>query len=717
MVSNKSPHHLINREFFVAIYMLGFLSIATQIILLREFLSLFYGNELVIGLILANWMLLTGLGSYLGRYSINIKNKIAIAFQLLIVLILLPFLLVFLMYFLRDVVFLPGSMIDILEIFLGSFLVLLPFCLISGFVFTLLCHIVSEKSGANLISKSYAIESAGSIAGGIVFNLVLIWFFETFESLLFLIFLNLGVLFLITFRLHKKKVSLVISFLAIGFIILVIFVNPDRLSREFLYTGQNVKYYKSTPYGNIVMTENEGQKNFYENNLLLFSSNQPIKNEEFVHFPMLQHENPKNVLLLSMGVPGIIKEVLKYDVHSIDYVEINPWLIESLQKYSDIYKKEQLTLINQDAREYVESTQKKYDVVLIGVPEPNTVQLNRFYTLEFYHELKTILKSTGVISFGVSGSSNYLSDESVKLYSTLHKTLMEAFDYVEIIPGQSNYFIASDKPLNYSIARRVEERKLSTQYVNKYYIQDDLLERRSKTIHDQLRKNVMVNRDFQPYTYSLKIRQWLSQFRFNFWIPITILAVAGIYFLFVMHPVNRGMFIAGFAGASLELILLVAFQIFFGSVFQMVGIIVTVFMAGLAFGANYRYLFVPEIKIKSYYRLQYAMALFSFILPVLLLIFKKLNLPSLFIQIVFVLLMFVASSLVGMIFSMLSQLRLKKVVTIVSEIYSADLLGAAIGSFLVSIYLIPLLGLLNVCLLTGVIVLVVSFLSSWQFKA
>jgi hypothetical protein len=262
-----------------------------------------------------------------------------------------------------------------------------------------------------------------------------------------------------------------------------------------------------------------------------------------------------------------------------------------------------------------------------------------------------------------------------------------------------------------------EERRIRTQYVNKYYIQDDLLKKRVETLHDQLHKDADINKDFEPFTYSLKIRQWLSHFQFNFWIPLVILSVVGIYFLFVMHPVNRGMFTAGFAGAAIEIILLVGFQILFGAVFQMVGIIVTVFMAGLAFGANYRHLFLPRIQIKSFYRLQYGLALFSMIIPVFLIIFKNLDLPSLLVQILFVVLMFVAASLVGMIFSVLSRLRLKQVTTIVSEIYSADLLGAAIGSFLVSVYLIPLLGLLNVCVLTGGIVLIVSFLSSWQFKA
>src|SRR4030043_1511162 len=50
-------------------FSLGFTALITQIILLREFLTVFYGNELVIGIVLSNWMILTALGAGLGRNS------------------------------------------------------------------------------------------------------------------------------------------------------------------------------------------------------------------------------------------------------------------------------------------------------------------------------------------------------------------------------------------------------------------------------------------------------------------------------------------------------------------------------------------------------------------------------------------------------------------------------------------------------------------------
>jgi len=701
-------------EYFVSVFLLGLTSIAAQIILLREFLSFFYGNELVLGLILANWMLITSLGAYLAKNAEMRVFSISPAVSMLGFLAVLPFLLVFLMYYLRNIVFVQGSMLNLLEIYMSSLVLLLPFCLLSGFIFTLLAELTSRYHQKNLISKVYAWESFGSLAGGIIFNLVLIWFLKTFQSLTLLALLNLLLLSWLAWRGRMKKLLWFTGTLFIGMVVLNVLINPDLLSRKFLYRGHQVEYFKSSPYGNIVVTRQGEQVNFYENQVLLFSSRQPSLNEESVHYPLLQHSGsgPRRVLLLSGGTPGMIREILKYDVAKIDYVEINPWLIRAVRKYSDVYSDPRVGVINRDARLYIKNTDKKYDAALINLPEPSTVQLNRFYTKSFYRELKQRLNPGAVISFSISGSSNYMSEEERQLNSSLYETLETAFSHVVIIPGNKLYFVASDQPLTYEISRLASQRGLDNVYVNPYYIQDDLLKRRGEMLEEDLIKDAAVNRDFKPITYYLKVQQWVSYFDFNYWMPLFMAGIVALYFLIRLHPVNLGMFTAGFAGASVEVILLVAFQILYGYVYSMVGIIVTVFMAGLAVGTFYRHRLIPRVHVSTYYRLILWMGVYILVLPVILHLLRKASVNPHIMHALFVLMMFGTAMLVGMIFSLATQLRLKKWITIVSEVYSVDLLGAGIGTFVVSVYLIPVLGLMNVllitsgiCLLSGLLVL------------
>lgn len=691
----------VNSNYILVISTLGLLTIATQIILHREFLSIFYGNELVIGMILTNWMLLTALGAYIGRISEKYIRHIVSSLYFLVVLAILPLLLVFLMYYLRDIVFIPGTMVNLPQIFLSSFVLLLPFCVLSGFSFTLLSYIISRDYGNNLISKAYSWESTGSIAGGILFNLILIWFLQTFESLILLTIVVFGILLYVSFRWKYQVLMYILPVLLAGMVVLNFSVDMDRVTRSFLFKGQQIEYFKSTPYGNIAVTKDRGQLNFYENNLLLFTSDQPTENEETVHYTMIQHNNPDKVLLLSGGTPGVVEEIMKYSVSRIDYVEINPWLIRSVGNYSGIYDTSAVKVINKDARLYLESAGENYDVVLINLPEPSTVQMNRFYTRQFYEELKDNLSGDAVIGFSVSGSSNYLSEESGKLYSSLYNTLNTVFDHVIIVPGNKNYFIASDAPLTYRISEAVEERGLKTQYVNRYYIQDDLLKARAEKILNNLSSEIGINRDFKPVTYLLNLKQWVSHFNFNYWVPLIIAGLLALYFIIYLHPVNLGMFSAGFAGASVEVVLLVAFQILYGYVYNIVGIIVTVFMAGLAFGTFYRERIIRKTSVRNFYRIQLVLGCFALMLPLIFILFKNVHVPSLLIHAIFILLMFVTSAMVGMVFSLASQLRLKRLVTIASDIYSVDLLGAGIGSFLVTVYLIPVLGVINVCLVIG----------------
>src|SRR5512137_1548763 len=58
----------------LAVGALGVSCVMTQLALMREFLCAFAGNELVVGATLGNWLLLTGLGTWLGRSSARLKN-------------------------------------------------------------------------------------------------------------------------------------------------------------------------------------------------------------------------------------------------------------------------------------------------------------------------------------------------------------------------------------------------------------------------------------------------------------------------------------------------------------------------------------------------------------------------------------------------------------------------------------------------------------------
>ena len=66
----------VKKRLSFALFLIGFAAIVGQIILIRELLVVFYGNELSTAIILASWLIWTSLGSAtLGRISDAIPNK------------------------------------------------------------------------------------------------------------------------------------------------------------------------------------------------------------------------------------------------------------------------------------------------------------------------------------------------------------------------------------------------------------------------------------------------------------------------------------------------------------------------------------------------------------------------------------------------------------------------------------------------------------------
>ena len=527
---------------FYAVLALGFSSVVSQIIFIREFLNVFYGNELIFGIILASWMVLTAGGAYLGKFSGRIRRRERYLIILQIITAFLPLLTVFLLRWLREIIFPEGIMLGIPDGILTSLVFLAPYCIISGFLFTFFCILLSERLKGNQISRVYYFDTIGSIIGGFVFNFILVFFLNSLQSLYILLFVNISAGLVISIINKRKKATILLITLIAGFLVLTISYDLEKYTKERQFKNQELVYYKDTPYGNLVVTKTSKQLNFFDNSVLLFSTENTPDNEESVHYGMLQHKKPRKVLLISGGVNGLAKEVLKYPVDTIDYLEINPVLVELGKKYTTNLVSPKIRIINQDARLFLKQSKEKYDVAIIALPEPTTAQMNRFYTLEFYNELKKNLNDDGVISFGLLATDDYISPEARSINSVMFNTLNNVFKNIIIIPGDRNYFIASDSPLRADITNLVEEKKINNIYVNKFYLDDNNIHDRMQYIMKNIDKDSEINHDFRPVVYFHQLKFWLSHFKTNYYFLFIVFALLLLIFLARLNPVNLCLF-------------------------------------------------------------------------------------------------------------------------------------------------------------------------------
>ena len=146
---------------------MGFSGLVAEILLLREFLIIFSGNELSIGVILANWLILEAFGSfYLGRMVEISKNKLE-TFTLITLLFSISLLIaIYLIRILKGMMGVSiGESIGFLPMFYSSFLLLLPVSVLHGALFTFSCHIYSMFSAqdASSAGRVYAYETVGMV--------------------------------------------------------------------------------------------------------------------------------------------------------------------------------------------------------------------------------------------------------------------------------------------------------------------------------------------------------------------------------------------------------------------------------------------------------------------------------------------------------------------------------------------------------------------------
>jgi spermidine synthase len=691
--------------------LLGFTSIITQIILLREFMLLFSGNELVIGIILAIWMIITATGAYLGKLTRIHKYSSNFISSAFILLGLIPLITVFVADYLKNTIFQPGIAFGTVKIIYSAAVILLPFCLLSGFLFTHIANVYSAATNKKQIDKTYAFESIGSVIAGLSFSYLLAGRLSTFQILGILLFVNI-LAYLLTARM-KYLTKTALSVIFIGISILPFVFNIDKITKQFLFINQDLTYLKDTPYGNLAVTTYGDQQNFFENNVLLFTTENVVANEEAVHYAMIQHNNPEDVLLISGGISGITGEILKYDIYRLDYVELNPWLIKLGKEFTTSLESHDINIIQEDARLYIRRATHKYDIIIINLPEPVTAQINRYYTIEFYKDLKEKLKKEGVVTFSLPSSVNYLSDEVIELNSTIYRTIQSVFEHVLIFPGEKNYYVASDSPLEYSISEKFAEKGIDNTYMNSYYLDDNLIRQRADYIISAINTSARINRDFFPVSYFKQIKLWISQFAINKYLRyggILVLFILLILFIVKASPANLGMFSAGFTASSMEIIILIAFQVIYGYIYLAMGIFFAIFMTGLAMGTLLRERIVQNISSKTILILQFILGLMVFLSVPLLFLMKQYAASYWMVYFISFALLFVIAFLVGAYFSISSVVQSEKTRVIAANVYASDLVGSASGALLSSVILIPQFGLYITIVITGGVSLITMLL-------
>ena len=175
-------HH--DRAIIRVVIATGISSVVTQLLTIREFLSQFQGNEIVIALILFNWLILGGLGTLVARvYNSRCKataDRLAWFSLLLSTLAMLQILAI---RRLRDIIFIQGSSVGFYPTWLFSFLVITPYCLLLGFVLPYSLFVLRTDTADYPGARIYITDNIGDITGGALFSFVLVYLVDPLTAI------------------------------------------------------------------------------------------------------------------------------------------------------------------------------------------------------------------------------------------------------------------------------------------------------------------------------------------------------------------------------------------------------------------------------------------------------------------------------------------------------------------------------------------------------
>ncbi|NOZ28808.1 MAG: hypothetical protein GXP39_12250 [Chloroflexi bacterium] len=719
-----------------ALAAVGFTSTVAQIVLMRELFATFYGNELLFGIVLMAWLAWGAVGAWgLARWVARRWRGIeAFAAGMAFAAVLFPAQIAWV----RDVRALlgvtPGAFVEFGPMVAAVILIVAPLCLVTGSLFTLGARWIIERGGS--AGRSYAWESIGSVVGGALFSFLFIRWLDPFQTALLVGAVNLTVaMTLLASHLpglsHPLRRLIPLAVLAV-LIVVALSLGPVLHDATLRWQWPDLAFAADSPYGRLIIQARDGQRIFFQNGLLSFETQSTFP-EEVIHFPLLAHPNPQSVLLIGGGVAGDLREALKHPIDEAVYVELDPLLIEAARRYlpsedAAVLEDPRVILALTDGRLYVKTTPRAFDVVILDLPEPSTGTLNRFYTLEFFEEVRRILAPGGIFALGLPSAENYWSPELARRNGSIFWTLRAVFPEVVVLPGEHNFFLASGAPLptdpgllvSRLAARGIETRWVTPAYIEYIFTTDRFLQVRRELESTQ---GVRVNRDLVPICYYYDLALWLSLFYPSLrgifesagvvnlgWVIIPLALVVGLARWRRGWAVPIAVAGVGLVEMVLEVVILFTFQVLHGYVYAEISLIVMAFMAGLALGAEAGHRLVLRWRSteagerafrRAFMMTQLAMAVYGGVLLGLLSWMPP-------VPVLFPLLALWAGGIGGISFPFAVALMRGRASHAVGVLYGADLLGGCLGALLGVVLFVPVLGIPRTC-----VVIVWIALAGW----
>ncbi len=400
---NHARQEDLNRSWWVA-GVSGFVILAFEVLYTRLFSLVFHNSIYTFGNIVTAFLLSLAIGSWLSvllqrRWNPEKLIPYAAVFAAIAVMVSLWF---FVRISRLDYFVVNGSVSSHL---LQSFLLVVGVVVVPVTLMGLLLPLSWQLNGSRQlnnhdIGRLVAVNSVAAAFGAIMAGIFFLPLLGLWASFLLLA----GILILLS-SLFSQQHTAYIGAAASLFIMTA--VSVDSYSWQNLGLGKNEVLItrRESAFGWIDVTRDLNGTNWYLRENLHYrhgvTGEQATRQKRQARLPLLLHSHPEKVLFLGLGTGMTAAGALPFqDVMSLEVVELIPDVVEAAKELGDssgsIFKDKRTTVKVDDARHFLNTSSKNYDVIVADLYVPWESKTGYLYSQEHFLSVADRLNSDGM---------------------------------------------------------------------------------------------------------------------------------------------------------------------------------------------------------------------------------------------------------------------------------------------------------------------------------
>ena len=387
-----------------------------------------------------------------------------------------------------------------------------------GMELPLLTRILESRSGLRRgISQVLTFDYIGALLASLLFPFVLLPYFGHLLTATVVGLINLLVALIVAWS-FRSQLSVwrgrLIGGVALAFLLLVacvIWLKPAQVVIDSALYEDPVIDTRQSTYQKIVLTQRGQDLRLYLDGNLQFSSIDEYRyHEVLVHLPVAFSKTLERALIIGGGDGLAARELLKYShIQSIDVVDLDSevttlateqHLLVSLNENS--LKDERVTVHNSDAWTWLAQSGDLYDVIVIDLPDPESEDVAKLYSVAFYQRIARRLSVGGALI--TQATSPWFARRA---FWSIGNTVEEVFENVRpaavYVPsfGLWGFFIAAKHSLQEPASHLYEGR----------YMNDQTLQEVLRLPADLPRLPARVNRNYSLPVIDYYREGWNAQ--------------------------------------------------------------------------------------------------------------------------------------------------------------------------------------------------------------